>query len=137
MSQLSLFDAPAPAADALPMTTQSFDELYAWAASNLGEHLTPERCLVAHGYPPCREAFEHWIYPAPGGRASLETVASPICVSDGPCKRQGRAVLGPERASEDGDCVNRSITCLTCGSTGEQSTNLKAKEPRPRKAAKA
>ncbi len=55
------------------------------------------------------------------------TVASPICCYQRqPCWKKGRAVLGPVERSSD-DCENRSITCLTCGATGTQSTNLKAK----------
>lgn len=54
--------------------------------------------------------------------APEKTVASPLCIAYfPPCKRKGRAVYG-EEVSHDG-CVNRSITCLTCGVTGEESRN--------------
>lgn len=52
-----------------------------------------------------------------------QTVASPrwMCMSDRkPCRRNGRAVYGePE---DRGECVNRTVRCLTCGCTGEEST---------------
>lgn len=57
------------------------------------------------------------------------TVASPLCIWTR-CERKGRAVYGPA-VNHDG-CVNRSITCLTCGSTGEESRNTE-----PREAARA
>ena len=47
-------------------------------------------------------------------------IASPLCCYERPCPRKGRAVLGPERDLRG--CVNQSITCLTCGATGERST---------------
>lgn len=47
-----------------------------------------------------------------------ETVASPLCCYDN-CQRKGRAVMGPPR--DLGDCINRSIRCLKCGATGEES----------------
>lgn len=54
-----------------------------------------------------------------GGRSEL-TVASPICRLNSPCSRKGRAVMGPP---EDlGECVNRTIHCLTCGARGEESS---------------
>lgn len=55
---------------------------------------------------------------------TAETVPSPLCSYER-CTRRGRAVLGPFVLMEGGDCRNRSITCLTCGCTGEQSENLK------------
>lgn len=61
------------------------------------------------------------------------TIASPLCMYQN-CKRNGRAVLGPERQMSP-DCVNRSITCLTCGCTGDQSQNLRAKTPKKTEAA--
>ena len=51
--------------------------------------------------------------------AEVATVASPICAYEH-CRRKGRAVLG--EPVDLGGCVNRSITCLTCGARGEQST---------------
>jgi hypothetical protein len=48
-----------------------------------------------------------------------QTIASPFCVYAAPCPRAGRAVLGPAR--KYAHCVNRSITCLTCKATGEES----------------
>jgi hypothetical protein len=53
-----------------------------------------------------------------------ETIASPLCFVDGRCPRKGRAILGPVRRSDSGECETRSITCLTCGCTGDRSENL-------------
>lgn len=53
----------------------------------------------------------------------VSTIASPLCIYE-PCPRRGRAVLGPPR--DRGGCVNRSIRCLNCGATGEQSTRTEA-----------
>lgn len=54
------------------------------------------------------------------------TIPSPLCMYQPPCKRGGRAILGPpERISED--CEHRSITCLACEATGGQSRNLRRK----------
>jgi len=50
----------------------------------------------------------------------MKTIASPFCRWEGTCPRGGgRAVLGPAR--KFADCVNRTIRCLTCGVTGEES----------------
>jgi hypothetical protein len=50
------------------------------------------------------------------------TVPSPLCFYQRrPCWRKGRAVYGPQR--DVGECINRSIVCLTCGATGEASAN--------------
>jgi hypothetical protein len=54
-----------------------------------------------------------------------ETVASPICCYEKPCPYQGRAVYGPDVQHEG--CVNRTVTCLKCNRTGEESVNV---EPR-------
>lgn len=56
-----------------------------------------------------------------------ETISSPLCAYEGRCPKQGRAVLGaPVTVSVT--CVRQTITCLTCGATGVQSTNLVAEE---------
>lgn len=52
------------------------------------------------------------------------TIASPLCSYERPCRRGGRAVLGEPVRDADGECENRSVRCLTCGATGEQSVNL-------------
>jgi hypothetical protein len=50
-------------------------------------------------------------------------IASPLCCYESPCRRQGRARLGPvERVSAD--CENQTITCVTCGAIGIKSRNL-------------
>lgn len=51
--------------------------------------------------------------------APATTVPSPICFYERPCPKQGRAVLG--EPDDRGGCVNRSITCQTCGATGVES----------------
>lgn len=56
-----------------------------------------------------------------------DTVPSPVCVYDH-CARKGRAVLGPVQAVGEW-CTTRTITCLTCGRTGVQSTNTEPKVP--------
>ena len=44
---------------------------------------------------------------------------NPLCVYDGPCPHQGVVIYGePE---DRGECVNRSMRCLRCGVTGEES----------------
>jgi hypothetical protein len=43
-----------------------------------------------------------------------------LCCYDGPCTRNGLAVYGPPRLLESG-CINRTIRCLKCGVTGEES----------------
>jgi hypothetical protein len=61
------------------------------------------------------------------------TVPSPLCHFDRPpdhagvwrCHRAGRAVLGRKRVKVG--CINRTITCLTCGCHGEQSENTERK----------
>jgi len=51
------------------------------------------------------------------------TIPSPLCLYQRqPCKRGGRAILGPpERV---GDSEHRSITCTKCGATGGQGRTL-------------
>lgn len=50
-----------------------------------------------------------------------ETIPSPLCKSWAlPCLRAGRAVVGPPRVTAG--CVTETVTCLTCGCTGERST---------------
>jgi hypothetical protein len=49
----------------------------------------------------------------------MGTVASPLCIYSAPCHNAGRAVLGPKRTYAH--CVNRTIRCLKCGATGEES----------------
>ena len=55
----------------------------------------------------------------------MNTIASPLCIYEAPCEKQGRAVLGPARSFAH--CVNRTITCQTCGATGEESVSLEGK----------
>lgn len=55
-----------------------------------------------------------------------ETVASPLCSYQAPCPRKGRATYGPPMDMGE-DCINRDITCLTCGARGVESRNLAAK----------
>ena len=49
------------------------------------------------------------------------TVPSPICAYEGRCPKQGRAVYGAPVIYSG--CVNRTIRCLTCQRTGEESLN--------------
>lgn len=56
------------------------------------------------------------------GRLELfeaDTFPSPLCCRWVDCRPLGRAVYGEAR--DLGGCVNRSIQCLTCGRTGEES----------------
>lgn len=50
---------------------------------------------------------------------NLPTIPSPLCAYEPHCDPIGRCVLGPPSQREG--CVNRTIRCLTCGKTGEQS----------------
>ncbi len=52
---------------------------------------------------------------------STNTVPSPLCAYETHCGN--KAALGPEIVYAG--CVNRSITCLTCKRTGEESRNTK------------
>jgi hypothetical protein len=61
-----------------------------------------------------------------GVLSDVETVASPLCIYVR-CSRKGRAVLGDPR--DCGGCVNRTIRCLGCGATGEQSTRKDLAKP--------
>lgn len=64
----------------------------------------------------------------PPARVPAATIGPPLCIyADKPCPRAGLAVLGPIVLSADGACAQEMITCLTCGSTGVKSTNLKGK----------
>lgn len=47
-----------------------------------------------------------------------EIVRNPICGREPHCGH--KAELGPAR--DLGECINQSITCLSCPATGEQST---------------
>jgi hypothetical protein len=58
------------------------------------------------------------------------TVASPWCPYEAPCARQGRAEVGDWRPMGP-DARNRTVTCLTCGKSGEQSQNLKLGKGEP------
>jgi len=59
--------------------------------------------------------------------AAPDTVPSPLCSriyyddhrARLRCSRGGRAEFGPE--VQHAGCVNRTIRCVTCGATGEQS----------------
>ena len=44
-----------------------------------------------------------------------------LCCYDGPCPRNGLAVYGPSRVLSPSGCINRTIRCLKCGVTGEES----------------
>ena len=49
--------------------------------------------------------------------------AHPLCHYDArPCPRRGVYVLGPPVVLSPGT-VNRSVTCLTCGVTGDHATS--------------
>lgn len=64
--------------------------------------------------------------------SEIVTVASPLCSYER-CTRKGRAVLGPPEIREG--CINRSIRCLTCGATGEESRNTEIKASKRKQAA--
>jgi hypothetical protein len=49
---------------------------------------------------------------------SVDVIKSPMCHREPHCG--GTAQLGPEQ--DRGSCINRLLTCLRCGVTGEQST---------------
>lgn len=52
--------------------------------------------------------------------ADVATVPSPLCsYARKPCWRGGRAVYGAPVIGEG--CVNRSVICVTCQATGEES----------------
>ena len=59
----------------------------------------------------------------------MTTIASPLCIYGAACPKAGRAVLGPPRVYAH--CVNRSITCQTCGVTGEESIGTDAIRQKP------
>ena len=61
------------------------------------------------------------------------SIASPLCIFEGDCPKQGRATFGPPKRFAS--CVNRTIRCVTCGATGEESVSLEgaAKAFRDRK----
>lgn len=49
----------------------------------------------------------------------------PLCFHDPDCKgNRGRCRLGPVRRSDSGESENQSLTCETCGCTGDVSRNL-------------
>jgi hypothetical protein len=60
---------------------------------------------------------------------SANTIASPLCLYSAPCARAGRAVYGPDQSFAD--CVNRTITCQTCGATGEESVSREGSGRKP------
>ena len=63
----------------------------------------------------------------------VDTVPSPLCLYDH-CKRKGRAVLG--EPIDHGGCVNRTIRCLECGATGEESRRKDLAKVKAREAKK-
>lgn len=66
--------------------------------------------------------------------AGVDLVPSPLCMYEH-CSRKGMAELGPVRVIEAGVCENRSIRCLKCHATGEQSRNLLVKAGKRKAAA--